>query len=145
MGIRGLLTYQEYASGMHTVRCVGRSQRGIPEFVTNEDQFKSVLVHAAVRYIFRSGKIPANISYDLNYLKALANDRYMREMTLVQDTVVWNAMMNHLNTVGACGGYLQFIAGVMYKAWRLKWHSVEIATEYNKTPCAINKYIPEKF
>ena len=62
MGIRDVVTYQEYASGMHTVRCVGRSQQGIPHLVTNEDQFKSVLVHAAVRYIFRSGKIPANIS-----------------------------------------------------------------------------------
>jgi len=135
-----VLNHNEFGSVFYSP---GRSQRWIPEFAANEGQLKSVLVHAAVSYIFRSKKVPEDIATDLEYLKRLANDRHAQEVALHDGSgnEHWNRMSEHLRAVGNAGGYLQLTAGISYRAWRLGWHNKEIGDVMGMKGIAVNGVI----
>lgn len=132
------LSWQDF-SGAHSVRQIGRTARWVPEFVNNDGQFKSVLVHATVAYIFRGGRLPDNIIADLEYLKAMADDRAADDRALVDGSANahWAKMFEHVNAVENCGGYMQLTSAVMYRAWKLGWHSREIGDEMGMKQLAV--------
>jgi len=107
--------------------------------VNNEAQFKSVLIHSTIGYIFRNRKVPADIATDLEYLKRLAKDRTEFEKATADGSSNdhWNRMQGHIAAVSNSGGHMQLTATVMYRAWRLGWHSREIANEMGMTERAV--------
>jgi hypothetical protein len=131
-GARHSLTHEEFDSCQHITR-IGRPRCWIPAFTSNEIQFKSVLVTATVRWIFRSKKVPKNIGLDLACLQELATARQKHEVAhaAVSSCAFWNSMMGHLDAVESCGGYMALVAGAMYRAWRLGWRDAEVAAELN--------------
>ncbi len=109
--VRGSVTYSEYMTGMSVKKQTGRNRKLIPEFVNNEAQFRSVLVHATVKYVFRQAAIPKDIATDLENLKRLADDRTGKMRSQIEvSNKYWNSMSKHLRAVHDVGGYMQMIS-----------------------------------
>ncbi len=129
-------------TGMSVKKQTGRNRKLIPEFVNNEAQFRSVLVHATVKYVFRQAAIPKDIATDLENLKRLADDRTGKMRSQIEvSNKYWNSMSKHLRAVHDVGGYMQMISTVMYRSWKLGWHSNEIGVELGMTDDAVSRQL----
>jgi hypothetical protein len=119
-------TKEGYADGAHYFTIVGRSTRWIPPFVNNPAQLQAVLAEAAVRYAFQSKQVPPDLERTLANLKQLADDKTAYVKTLVQANDYWNKVSTTLEAYEGAGGYLDTIAAVSYRGWRLRWHNPDI-------------------
>jgi hypothetical protein len=134
-----VMDYGESKSSMQVVRTTGRTNRWIPAFVANNSQLRCVILHATIGYVFRGGKVPATVQTDLQHLKELAD----RRQALVQGFVnadelsYWNRLAQTVNATERAGGYMALLAGVTYRAWRLRWHDREIADSLGLKPKAV--------
>jgi hypothetical protein len=59
----------------------------------------------------------------------LANDRAAHQRASLDGSANahWNQMAEHIRAVENSGGHMQLTAAIMYRAWKLRWHSSEIA------------------
>ncbi len=119
----------ELAGSMNTFRRVGRTRRWIPEFATDDGKFRSVIIHATLGYIFRAEKVPADITTDREYLKELASDRQAWVEAIADGRLDehWQQMEQYIAAIRGCGGFMQLIGAVAYRAYRLRWHDKDIA------------------
>ncbi len=116
------LTFHERVETMHTFRRIGRSPRYIPEFAKDDAMLKSVIVHAAVGYIYRN-QPPAGISKDIAYWDAITKAR----SATYQASQTWQAIQDYLAAQTNCGGFMALHTAVAYRAWRLNWKDKDIA------------------
>ena len=114
---------------MHTIHAVGRTRRWIPEFAFDDGQLRSTIIHCTLAYIFRGKKVPADVETDLAYLKKLASDRQAWVESCAQGSLSahWQACEEYITAVANCGGYMEMLAAIAYRAWRLRWHDRDIA------------------
>lgn len=121
--------YQEFKSSWHTIHAVGRPRRWIPEFAFDDAQLRSVIIHATLGYIFRTSEVPDDIELDLAYLKELAANRQKWVEACAQGSLSahWQACEEFICAVANCGGYMEMVGAVAYRAWRLRWHDNDIA------------------
>lgn len=124
---------------MHTITAVGRTRRYIPEFAFDDGQLRSVIIHATLGYIYRVGKVPADVETDLAYLKKLAADRQAWVEACAQGSLSahWQACEEHITAVANCGGYMEMLGAVAYRAWRLRWHDRDIAASLAMTVSSV--------
>ena len=120
------LTSEQIHESGHIIFAPGRTIRWIPAFYANDAQLRAVLVQAVIGYCFRAGRIPSNLADDLKVLTAIALEE---QADIRSGHKAWNVTMQHLAAIQEAGSYLAFIAGISYRAWRLRWHSKDIALE----------------
>jgi hypothetical protein len=132
------LDYNQFKE-MHVIRSVGRPRRWIPEFATDDGQLRSVIIHATLGYIFRAGKVPADITTDREYLKELASDRQAWAEAMVSGSLNahWQSMEQYIAAVRGCGGYMEMLGAVAYRAYRLRWHDEDIAASLAMTTVSV--------
>ena len=129
MRARAQVDYQEFKTGWHSINTPGRTRRWTPEFAFDDSQLRAVIIHATLGYIFRKGRIPEDVKLDLVYLKELAANRQKWVEACAQDSLSqhWQAMEEYITAVRGCGGYMEMLGAVAYRAWRLNWHDRDIA------------------
>lgn len=132
------VTSDELVGGMQAFRAAGRTTRWIPAFYANDAQLRAVLAQAVIGYCFGGGRVPSDVAGDLKTLTMIASERLA---DLESGRKAWNVTMNHLAAVQEAGSYLAFIAGISYRAWRLRWHSPDIARESGITVHSVSKIL----
>jgi hypothetical protein len=127
---------KDLAHSMSRFSASGRTRRWIPEFAYNNAQLRCVLMSATMNYCFH-GKTPPGVEHDLELLKEMAAQRQARLASFADQTEIlhWNRMAQTIHAAGK-SGYMALIAGISYRAWRLRWHDSDIAREAGMTTTA---------
>jgi hypothetical protein len=125
------LSGDDLANSMHLGWAPGRTRRWIPQFANNDAQLRSVIAHTTISYVFHSKQVPPGIEIDLANLKRLADSRQAHWQSLADGSAnrYWEAVASHLRSVADAGGYMELIAAVSYRAWRLRWHDKDCASQ----------------
>ena len=120
---------------MHQFNAPGRTRRYTPEFAADDAKLRTVLIHATLGYIFRTGKVPPDVLTDLEFLKQLAANRaaWAEACAAGSLSAHWSACEEFIVATANCGGYMQMLAAIAYRAWRLNWHDSEIAASLAMT------------
>ena len=132
------LTYDELHNSGSVFKTVGRSEIYRPAFYTNDAQLRAVLARAVVSYAFRSKRVPDNLQTDLISLQRIAIERQSRVEEAHQ---LWNATVEHVNAVRQAGSYIALLAAISYRAWRLGWHTEDIANEQGMTTGGVKRIL----
>lgn len=122
-----------FNDGKRVFNAVGRTKRWIPQFINNDSQHRCVLMEATVSWAFHGRSTPPEILRDLEALKDFASQHQGRRRELGcsnAEMVHWNKMAAIINAVDQAGGYMQLLAGISYRAWRLRWHDEDIADHF---------------
>ena len=127
------VAFEDYGR-MHTERHVGRWAGWTPEFATNTEQLRTVLMLRAWRYAHGPVRFPDNANWEeLNGAateKALAGHDIRPGASRKQ----FEMRDSHIAAVKRAGGYLQLQGAIAYRAWRLNQDSVTVAESLGITP-----------
>jgi|SRR5579864_3628474 len=122
------VTYAE-SQGMRPFKTIGRTSRWIPEFVHNDAQLRSVILHTALNYIYRSKKRPDALSLNLLNVDRMARDKAARIKAIADgsEDKYWQNIGEYIAAVDTTG-YVALLSAVAWRAWRNvpPWHDEEI-------------------
>jgi hypothetical protein len=125
---QGIVASEELMQ-MGRIAAPSKSSRWIPAFASNTPQLQAVLLHAAVRYIFRDKEPPQGFIADLETVVALAKEKHatLRARAENSSKLIQQRMYQHLLCVEDAGGYVAFISAIAYRCWRLRWPGPVVA------------------
>ena len=109
----------------------------VPQFAFNKEQLRRVLTVSAWRYVHNSvSTMPAG-ELDLNTLKQMSNDKFLRVQKRKRRKLAAyqrRLLDRHILAVSEAGGVLQFKARVSWLSWRCGWTSTSIAEATHTSP-----------
>lgn len=132
----------DFHVGKRVFTAIGRTQRWTPEFINSDTEFRCVLMTATVSWAFHGRPTPPDILRDLESLKSFAAQHQdnRRELGCSNAEMQhWNKMAAMINAVDQAGGYMQLLAGISYRAWRLRWHDEDIANHFQLSAPAVQQ------
>ena len=122
-----------------------RDQRWIPEFATNINSLRLVILQTALNYSRNSKSIGMAHNVTLERLEQVVAKRLEAHKKRLlehnysehQKTLV----EKHIVAVERAGGYIPFITAIAYRAWRLGHDSVTIAAELDITSMSVRQHL----
>lgn len=132
------LSYDDFTLQMHTQpgSVSTRHGRWIPAFAASNEKLRRVLLHKAWAYVHNKHTTPTN---DWKTVNAAATKRALGLLEMFQNcpTHKRGESVAHVAAVKHAGGYLELLAALAYRAWRLGQDSVGIAEALKISPQAV--------
>jgi len=134
------LSYEDYAH-------MGQQRRGgagalhfIPDFTQNDKKLRLALAQYAWAYVGSGGtRVPDSLAGDWKALKRFVDARTARGSNLSKDCPAGQRAQYEAFRKSASGKWLERLAGVAYRTWRLREDSVAIADALGITPVAVRQ------
>jgi hypothetical protein len=135
---QGIVASEELMQ-MGRIAAPSKRSRWIPAFANNTSQLQAVLLHAAVKYIFRDKEPPQGFVADLSTVVELAKEKHAALKARAENSskLIQQRMYQHLLCVEDAGGYVAFISAIAYRCWRLRWTGPVVAEELGVTPLLV--------
>jgi hypothetical protein len=132
------IDYGDYGR-MHTAQRAPRYKDCVPPFALNTEQLKKVLMVRALRYLRSNSPGDAVHKADWHQLNRRATEKALRGYEIRPDAprVQHEMLAKHRRAVIRAGGFLQLLAAVAYRAWRLGQDSVAVAESLGIQPCNV--------
>lgn len=129
------IAFSDYNT-MHTEQHHANPAAWIPPFALNNKQLQQVLIRRAWHYIHGHG-IPA--AADRDKINRAATAKALKGTNLHSDApaIQHEMVSKHKAAVRKAGGFLQLLASIAFRSWRLGMNSVEVAESLDMTPQAV--------
>lgn len=138
------ISFDDY-SRMQTHRHSSKPAAWVPPFAMNDSQLQKVLLIRAWRYINGPRRLPIPDPATINREAAnqAATDKALRGYTIHPDAPArqHEAHAMHQESVRRAGGYLQLLAAIAFRAWRLGMDSVAVAESLGTSPQAVRVHL----
>lgn len=134
------------AKFMQTQRHKSKPAAWVPPFAMNDSQLQKVLLLRAWLYVGRGRsrrKLPDPDSISRQEINRAATAKALRGYIIRPDApaVQHQAHAIHQAAVRRAGGFLQLLAAIAFRSWRLGMDSVEVAETLGTTPQAVRVYL----
>lgn len=123
---------------MHTEFHNANPAAYVPPFALNNSQLKSTLLLRAWHSIGGKGLPTAPDRDEINRAataKALRGNRCIANVGA--PSIQREMVKKHAAAVRKAGGYLQLLAAIAFRSWRLGMNSIEVAQSLDMTPCQV--------
>jgi hypothetical protein len=129
------LDYGDYGR-MHTAERAPRHKDCVPPFAHDTEQLKKVLMLRALRYLRGTTPIRELHNADWEQLNRRATEKALRGYKIRSDAprVQHEMQARHRASVRRAGGFLQLLAAIAYRAWRLGQDSVAVGESLGISP-----------
>lgn len=138
------ISFDDY-SRMQTHRHSSKPAAWVPPFAMNDSQLQKVLLIRAWCYVNgpRRLPIPDPASINREEINRAATAKVLRGYTIRPDApaIQHQAHAMHLESVRRAGGYLQLLAAIAFRAWRLGMDSVAVAESLGTSPQAVRVHL----
>jgi hypothetical protein len=134
------------AQRMQTHRHSSKPAAWVPPFAMNDSQLQKVLLLRAWLYVGRGRsrrKLPDPDSISREEINRAATTKALRGYTIRPDApaIQHQAHAIHQAAIRRAGGFLQLLAAIAFRSWRLGMDSVEVAGTLGTTPQAVRVYL----
>ena len=134
------------AKFMQTQRHKSKPAAWVPPFAMNDSQLQKVLLLRAWLYVGRGRsrrKLPDPDSISREEINRAATTKALRGYTIRPDApaIQHQAHAIHQAAIRRAGGFLQLLAAIAFRSWRLGMDSVEVAETLGTTPQAVRVYL----
>ncbi|MGB8789312.1 MAG: hypothetical protein WCC98_16740 [Candidatus Acidiferrales bacterium] len=125
------VTLNERFDILHPVAAPSKNRRFVPAFAANTAQLQAVLLHAAVKYVYRAKPIPPGFVPDIDEIIRLAKERHAENRAWVEShpKLLQQRIYEHIICVEQAGSYVAMISAVAYRMWLLEWTAPTIAKD----------------
>lgn len=132
------LDFSDYQK-MHTAKRAPRHKDCVPPFALNTGQLRKVLLLRALRYLKGSVRAEAVHNADWQEVNRRATEKALRGYEIRPDAprVQHEMQAQHRAAIRRAGGFMQHLAAVAYRAWRLNQDSVAVAESLGIQPCNV--------
>jgi len=134
------LSYEDYAHMGQQKRGGASALHFIPDFTQNDKQLRLVLAQYAWQYIGgNTTRVPDSFVENWQALKQLVDARTARGNKLTKNCSDAQRAQYEAYRKSASGKWLERLAGVAYRTWRLRQDSVACADALGITPMAVRQ------
>jgi hypothetical protein len=137
------VAFEDY-SRMHQERRSANAS-WVPPFAMNDGQLQKVLLIRAWRYVNGPSRLhkPNPDRINREAVNRAATKKALRGYTIRPDApaIQHQAHAMHKEAVRRAGGYLQLLAAIAFRSWRLGMDSVAVADTLSTTPQAVRVHL----